>query len=62
MIFSHYTDTCEVLLDYPRIGGEDIKDFVKNSIRNNLHADMDIHIRRLISKFPMNVIKCIEKL
>ena len=27
MIFSQYTETCEVLLDYTKIGGEDIKDF-----------------------------------
>ena len=25
MIFSQYTENCEVLLDYPIIGGEDIK-------------------------------------
>ena len=24
MIFSQYTGTCEVLLDYPKIGGDDI--------------------------------------
>ena len=24
MIFSQYTETCEVLLDYPKIGGDDI--------------------------------------
>ena len=30
MIFSQYTETCEVLLDYPKIGGDDIiEDFVK---------------------------------
>ena len=29
MIFSKYTGTCEVLLDYPRIGGEDIEVFQK---------------------------------
>ena len=27
MIFSQYTETCEVLIDYPRIGGEDIEDY-----------------------------------
>ena len=25
MIFLQYTETCEVLLDYPKIGGENIK-------------------------------------
>ena len=30
MIFSQYTETCEVLLDYPKIGGDDIiEDFEK---------------------------------
>ena len=33
MIFSRYTETCEVLLYYPRMGGEDIKDFAKMSLR-----------------------------
>ena len=49
MIFSQYTETCEVLLDYPKIGGDDIiEDYAKNSIRNLLHANIDVHIRRLI--------------
>ena len=31
MIFSHFTETCEVLLDYPKIGGDDIiEDYAKN--------------------------------
>ena len=25
MIFSHYKETCEVLIAHPKIGGEDIK-------------------------------------
>ena len=30
MIFSQYIETCEVLLDYPKIGGEDvIEDYAK---------------------------------
>ena len=32
MIFSQYKETCEVLLDYQKIGGENIKDFVKNPL------------------------------
>ena len=32
MIFSQYTETCEVLIDYPKIGGEGIKDFKKGHI------------------------------
>ena len=27
MIFSKYTETSEVLLDYPKIGGDDIEDY-----------------------------------
>ena len=34
MIFSQYKETCEVLLDYPKIGGENNKYFVKEAIRN----------------------------
>ena len=62
MIFSQYTETCEVLLDYPRIGGEDIECFSKKAIRNILHANIDVHIRILIAEFPMDEIKFIEKL
>ena len=29
MIFSHHTENCEVLIDYPKIGGENIKYFQK---------------------------------
>ena len=29
MIFSQYRETCEVLLDYPKIGGDDVKDYEK---------------------------------
>ena len=33
MIFSQYRETCEVLLDYPKIGGDDvIEDYTKNII------------------------------
>ena len=59
MIFSHYTETCEVLLDYPRVGGGDIKYFSRKAIRNLLHAHFDVHSRRLIAEFPVDVIKCI---
>ena len=63
MIFSQYTETCEVLLDYPKIGGDDIiEDFAKKSIRNLLHANIDVHSRRLICKISKYGIKCIEKL
>ena len=63
MIFSQYTATCEVLLDDPKIGGDYIiEDYAKKAIRNILHANIDAHSRRLISEFPMDGIKCIEKL
>ena len=62
MIFSQYRETCEALLDYPEIGGGDFKDYEKQAIRNLLHANSDVHRRRLISKFPKDGIKCLEKL
>ena len=61
MIFSHYKETCEVILDYPKIGGDDIiEDYAKKAFRNILHTNIDVHIRRLIAEFPKDVIKCIE--
>ena len=63
MIFSQYRETCEVLLDYPKIGGDDvIEDYSKESIRNLLHANIDVQSIRLIANFPKDGIKCIEKL
>ena len=53
MIFSQYIETCEVMLYYPKIGGNDIEDYAKNSIRNLLHANIDAHSRRLIAELPM---------
>ena len=36
VIFSHYRETCEVLLDYPKIGGDDvIEDYEKKSYKVN---------------------------
>ena len=58
-IFSQYTETCEVLLDYLEIGGEDIKYFEKKAIRNILLANIGEHSRRLIAEFPADGIKCI---
>ena len=62
MIFPQYTETCEVLLDYPKIGGEDIKYFAKKAIRNILYANIDVHSRRFITEFLVYGINCIEKL
>ena len=62
MVFSQYIENCEVIIDYPKIGRDDIEDYAKKAIRNHLHANIDVHRRRLISEFPMDGIKCIEKL
>ena len=59
MIFSQLTETCEVLIDYPRIGGKDMEGFAKKAIRNLLHANIDVHSRRLIAELPADKIKCI---
>ena len=49
MIFSQYIEICEVLLGYPKIGEDNvIEDDSKKAIRNLLHANIDVHIRRLI--------------
>ena len=61
MIFSKYKETYEVLLDYITIGGEYIKYYVKKAIINILHANIDVHSRRLISEFPGYGVKCISK-
>ena len=61
MVFSQYTETCKVILDYPKIGGDDIEDYTKKTIRNILHEHIDVHSRRLIAEFSIDGIKCIEK-
>ena len=60
MIFSQYTVTCEVLIYYPKIEGEDIEGFSKKSIRDLFHADIDVHSKILIAEFPADGMKCIE--
>ena len=63
MIFSQYRETCQVLLDYPKIGGDDvIEDDAKKAIRNLLNANIDVHRRRFIYEWPKDGIKCLEKL
>ena len=63
MIFSQYKESCEVLLYYPKIGGDGIiEDYAKKAIRNLLYTNIDVHSRRLIAEFPKDGIKCIEKL
>ena len=63
MIFLQYTEICEVLLDYPKIGGDGItEDYAKKAIRNLLHAKIDVQSRRLIAEFTEDGLNCIEKL
>ena len=62
MIFSQYRETYEVLRDYPKMEGESVKNYAKMAIRNLLHANSDVHSRRLIYEFPEDGIKCLEKL
>ena len=62
MIFSQYRETCEVLLGYPKMGGYNVKDYEKQAIRNLLHANSDVHSRRLIAELPKDGIKCLENL
>ena len=62
IINSQYRETCEVILDDPKIGGDDvIEDYAKKAIRNLLRANIDVHRRKLIAGFPKDGIKCIEK-
>ena len=53
MIFSQYTETCEVLLDYPKIGGDDIiEDYAEKATMNLLHANIAVHSKQMIAEFP----------
>ena len=60
IFFSQYRETCEVLLDYPQIGGVNVKDYSKQAIRNLFHANSDVHSRRLIAEFPKDGIKIFQ--
>ena len=62
MIFSQYTESGEVIIDYPKIGGDDIEDYAKNSIKNLLYENIDVQSRILIAEFPKDGMKCIDKL
>ena len=61
MIFFQYKETCEVILDDPKIGREIIKEFSKKAIRNILHTNIDAHIRILIAELPGDGMECIQK-
>ena len=63
MIFSQYRETCEILLDYPKIGGDDVIEYyAKKGIRNLLRENTDVHSKILIAEFPKYGIKFFEKL
>ena len=63
MIFSQYRETCEVILDYPKIGGDDIiEDYAKKAIRKLFPENIDVHSIILISEFRKYGNKCLEKL
>ena len=62
MIFLLYIETYEVITNDLKIGGYDIEDYGKNPIKNILHENFDVYSIRLISEFPIEGIKCIEKL
>ena len=59
IIFYQYKETLEVILNYPKRGGENIKYFVRKVIGNILHANIDVHSRRLIAEFLGDVLKFI---
>ena len=62
MVFWQYRENYEVLRDYPKLEGEHIKEYAKMAIRNLLHVNSCVHNRRLISEFPEDGIKYMEKL
>ena len=61
MIFSHYKEICGLILDYLKITWKGIKYYVKKANRNLLHANIDVHSRRLIAEFPIDGVKFISK-
>ena len=62
MVFSQYRQTYEVLRDYPKLEGKNIKDYAKMAIRNLFHANSCVHSIILIAEFPDDGIRCIQKL
>ena len=62
LIFCQYTGRCEVLIDYTKLGGDNIKYNVNKAISNLLHVNIDVDIIIVIAEFPVYGIKCISKL
>ena len=60
MVFYQYRETYEVLRDYPKMEGGNVKDYAKQAIRNLLRANSFVHSRRLIDEFPEDGIKCMD--
>ena len=60
MIIYQFKETCEVILNYPKIGGDNIKEYARKTIRNLLHANIYVNSRRLIAELPGYAIKYIE--
>ena len=56
-----YKEICELLLDYSKIEGKNIKN-LKKAIKNILHANIHVHIRILIADLPGYGVKFIAKL
>ena len=57
-----YKENCVVIIYYPKIGGENIKEFPKKAIWNIFQANIDVNSRRLIDEFPGDGVKCIERI
>ena len=62
MVFSQHKETCELILDYPKIAGEGRKYYVKRAIKNLLHENIYVHSRRLIAEVLGDEVKYISKL
>ena len=59
MVFSQYRETYEVLRDYPKLEGGNIKDYEKLPLET-FCMQIVVHSRRLIAEFPEDGIKCME--
>ena len=49
IIISRYKENYTEIVDYPTIGGKDIKDHVKKAIRNILYVNINVHSKSLIA-------------
>ena len=54
-----YKETCEVFLDYPTIGGEDIKDYIGKVMMNILNANTYVwlgHVLRAEESYLLKIV------